>query len=102
MQVQIVGMSWYRPETFERLRAMFEDGHKLHKTYDEWLVAAENGRKSMEAKGVRVVCVDIDPEEFPKWCAENGLKLNAEARNRYGSFMAYKIATGAQESGGTH
>lgn len=98
MQVQIVGMAWYRPETFDRLRAMFEDGEKLHRTYKEWLAAAETGRKSMEAKGVKVVCVDIDPDEFPKWCAANGMKLNAEARNKYGSMIAYKVAI---SSGGT-
>jgi hypothetical protein len=46
MQVQIIGMSWYRPETFARLRAMFEDGNKLHRTYEEWLTdaAASAGR----------------------------------------------------------
>ncbi len=102
MQVQIVGMAWYRPETFDRLRAMFEDGDKLHRSYKEWLSAAEFGRKSMEAQGIRVVCVDIDPDEFPKWCKANGMKLNAEARKGYSNLIAYKTAMGTQGSGDAH
>lgn len=88
MQVQALGMVWYRPETFAELKAMFEDGHKLHASYEEWLSAAENGRKQMEARGAHVVCVDIDPKTFPVWCKERGLKLDANARNEYASLFA--------------
>jgi hypothetical protein len=93
-QVQAVGMPWFRRETFDVLRAMFEDGHKLHRTYDEWLRAAETGRKSMEVKGVRVVCADLDPHEFPEWCKAKGLKLNAHARMEYANSVAYQVLTG--------
>lgn len=102
MQIQIVGMAWYRPETFAQLRRMFEDGHKLHRTYEEWFAAAETGRKSFESKGVRVFCVDIDPNEFPSWCKAQGLKLNAEARNRYASTVAVNLATIADEGSEPH
>ena len=94
-QIQIIGMAWYKPQNFVRLRAMFEDGHKLHSTYDEWLLAAEAGRKSFEAKGFRVVSVDIDPDKFPEWCKTKGLKLNAEARNTFASTYAAQMFRGA-------
>lgn len=102
MQVSIAGMAWYRPETFDRLRGMFEDGYKLHRTYPEWLAAADAGRKRIEAGGVRVVCVDIDPDEFPRWCKAKGLQLNAEARNQYASAIAYKVVTGTGDSRAQH
>ena len=98
MQVQIIGMAWYRPETFDRLRAMFEDGHKLHRTYDEWFAAAETGRKSLEVKGHRVVRVDIDPDEFPKWCNAKGMKINSAAREAFCNLIAYQIFTSGQSS----
>lgn len=101
MQVKIIGMAWYKPENFVRLREMFEDGHKLHRTYEAWFSAAETGRKKFEAEGVRIVCVDIDPDQFPEWCKINGMKLNAEGRNRYASLIAYKVVTGGQ-SESTH
>ena len=95
-QVQIVGMAWFKPENFVRLRAMFEDGDKLHRTYDEWLRAAETGRKAQEVKGLRVVCVDIDPNDFPKWCKAKGMNLNANARMQYASLIAHKTLLSVQ------
>ena len=95
-QVQAVGMAWFKPEHFERLRAMFKDGDKLHRTYDEWLRAAEAGRKAHEVKGLRVVCVDIDPHDFPQWCIAQGMQLDANARMRYASEIAYKVLMGVQ------
>ena len=91
---RIAAMAWFRPETFAKLRAMFEDGYKLHGTYEEWLVKAEGGRKELEARGVQVITVDIDPDKFPKWCHANGIKLDAEARTRYAIMVA--SAAGAE------
>lgn len=95
-QIQAVGMAWYKRENFERLRAMFEDRHKLHRTFDEWLRDAEIGRKGLEAKGVRVICVDIDPDQFRAWCDASGKRVNAEGRIDYANLIAYKVLTGAQ------
>ncbi|CAA2108232.1 hypothetical protein [Variovorax paradoxus] len=94
MQVQIVGFPWFTRETFPVLRAMCEDGNKLHRTYDEWLRAAETGSKSFEAKGCKVFRVNLDPEQFPKWCKAQGLKLDSNGRSRYASFVAAQLATG--------
>jgi hypothetical protein len=92
--ISAAGMAWYKPENFLRLRAMFEDGHKLHETYGEWLAAAQTGKQRLESQGIRVFCVDIDPDQFPEWCKAEGLKLNADARNRYASWVAHRISTG--------
>ncbi|MBI5592887.1 MAG: hypothetical protein HY881_20665 [Deltaproteobacteria bacterium] len=102
MQIETIGMAWYRAENFDRLRAMFEDGHKLHGTYKEWLLAAEKNRKVLESQGVRVVCVDIDPDRFSEWCKTNGKKLNAAARIEYSTRMADKIAAGGQSGDSVH
>jgi hypothetical protein len=94
LQIQVVGMVWYKRENYDCLKTIFEDGDVLHDTYDEWLKAAETGRLSMESKGTRVVCVDIDPIEFPEWCRKNSMKLNAAGRNHYANLEAYKAVTG--------
>ena len=96
MQIQAIGFPWYKRENFARLRALFEDGHKLHRTYDEWFAAAEGACKAQEIKGVRVVRADIDPDDFPKWAEAQGMKLDANARSRYASFIAYKTLTSVQ------
>jgi hypothetical protein len=89
MKISVFGMAWYRRETFGRLRKMFKDGHKLHRTYDEWLAAAEEGCKRLEAQGARVIRADIDPDQFPKWCRSKGLKLDAAARTEYANTVAH-------------
>ena len=97
MQIETIGIAWYRAENFDRLRVMFEDGHKLHGTYKEWLLAAEKNRKLLERQGIRVVCVDIDPDQFTEWCKTNGKNLNAAARTEFSALMAHKVATGGQD-----
>ena len=86
-------MAWYKRENYKRIRTICKDGNKLHDTYDEWLKAAEAGRKEMESQGAQVVCVDIDPVEFPKWCKNNNMKLNAAARSQYANIAVYKAFT---------
>lgn len=93
----IVGMAWYKPENFDRLRAMFEDGQKLPRTYPEWLAQAESGRKVLESAGKRVIRVDIDPDQFPEWCRLNGHNLNARARIAYANI---KVREGIKRAGG--
>lgn len=90
MDVQIVGIPWYKKDNFKKLRRLFDDGHKLHDTHREWLAAADQLRERLEAQGVRVVRVDIDPHEFASWCQAEGCKLDADARNRYASMIAYR------------
>tara|TARA_R110001606_G_scaffold399306_1_gene584294 strand:- start:23790 stop:24272 length:483 start_codon:yes stop_codon:yes gene_type:complete len=82
-QLHTAGMAWFKRENYLRLLEIFEDSENLHDTYDEWLESAEQVRRTLKGKGVRVTCVDIDPDEFPKWCAENGFKLNGKARSEY-------------------
>lgn len=88
MDPVVVGMVWYQRENFAHLRTMFEDGNNLPENYDKWLAAAERGRQSQEAQGHRVICVNIDPDDFSAWCRMHGLKLDAKARVKYANLMA--------------
>lgn len=93
MRVQAVGMAWYKPEHYQRLKAMFEDGQRLPTTYGAWLAAAEIGRRELETKGLRVMCVDIDPDEFMSWCAASERPLNAASRQTFASQAAHRSIT---------
>ena len=65
LSYQATGIVWFQPEHYDRLSAMFEDHTGLNSTYGEWLYAAESRRQALEQAGVRVLCVDIDTDEFP-------------------------------------
>jgi hypothetical protein len=94
----MLGIAWYRGENYGRLLDIFEDSDNLPATYEEWFVRAEASRKTLEADGARVICVDIDPDKFSKWCTENGRKPNSRARIEFCNAMAYLISTGGQSS----
>ena len=90
MAVQVVGMAWYRREDWKKLKALFTDAHKLHRTYDEWLKAAETGVKTLTAQGHIVEKVHIDPDEFAGWCAMRGLNIDAKARTQFANEFVYR------------
>ena len=85
------GMVWFQPENYERLAGMFEDHAGISSTYEEWFYAAECRRQELEKSGVRVLRVDLDPDEFPAWCKSVGMRLNAESRKAYASYIACKL-----------
>ena len=93
-QQTMIGFIWYKRENYDRLLAMFDDRDNLPATYDEWLVRAECGRKDQESKGVRVLCVDIDPDEFAAWCKAKGMKPDSKARLGYLNEYQYKYIKG--------
>jgi hypothetical protein len=83
-----VGIGWYRPETYERCLAIFDDASKLPRTYDDWLVRAVEAEKQARDKGLRVVRVEIDPDTFPRWCADEGFtKIDEHARQVFGNIV---------------
>jgi hypothetical protein len=92
MNKNIVGMAWYKPENFNHLREMYEDGNMLQPTYGDWRQTAETAVLAHQVKGVRVVKVNIDPVEFPKWLASKGLRMNAQGRLAYLQYMTEQVA----------
>ena len=89
--IDAVGISWYRLETYDQCMAIFDDADLLHETFEEWREAAERTEQQVKAKGMKVVRVDIDPIEFPKWCAAEEFKtIDKHARAFYANVMAEK------------
>lgn len=86
-----VGIAWYREADYEKLKSIFDDGNLLPSTYDQWLKMAEGGRKQFLSDGYLVVQVYIDPDTFPAWCRERGLKVDANARTQFGATESSKV-----------
>ncbi len=42
-QVRVIGVVWYRPEDYYRIRSISEGRDKLPETYEEWIKEAEFG-----------------------------------------------------------
>lgn len=91
----LISMVWYREGTYPILMSMFDDAENMPSTYHDWLRKAQETKVQMERNGQRVVCIDLQPQEFRAWCAKEGLKLDAKARSR---FAAYKANTMSGDS----
>lgn len=86
--VRATAMAWFRREDFAQIKAMMADGHKLHRTWEQWSAAAESGEKHFQATGVVVIRVLIIPDEFAAWCRLRGRDLDAKARIDFAVEMA--------------
>jgi hypothetical protein len=77
-----VGVSWFREEDFASARALFDATDKLPPR-EQWLKAAEKMEQDFLAQGYIVERVYIDPDTFPDWCRERGLRIDRHARARF-------------------
>ena len=95
--VRAVGMAWFRRDDYDRLRnTVFEDGDRLHGSFEDWFKAAKNGESRLCSQGHIVERVYIDPDEFPEWCAAHSLNVDAKGRIAFANFIV------AQKYGQTH
>jgi hypothetical protein len=92
---EIIAMTWYRREDWERLLTVFADADRLPASYEQWLARAEAKCLEYESDGAAVEKVIIDPETFPVWCRKRELKADAEARARFANdFVTVKYLYG--------
>jgi hypothetical protein len=79
----IMGVSWYRPEQWERLREIAEDKETFAIPYEASLVEWETQIQQLEAQGIRPVKVEVDVEELLTWCTTQGLAVTPETRTKF-------------------
>lgn len=89
MQVQAIGIPWYRKEDYPKLLGIFEDADKLPGAFEDWLSKAESVEKAQCQVGRNVFRVIIEPDAFPLWCASKGLKIDSHSRN---VFVTHKVS----------
>ena len=79
----IMGVSWYRPEQWDRLREISEDKETFALSYEASLVESEKKIQDLEAQGIRPVKVEVDVEALVTWCTAQGLPVTPETRTKF-------------------
>jgi hypothetical protein len=79
----IMGVSWYRPEQWERLREISEDKATFDTSYEESRVTWEKKIQDLEAQGIRPIKVEVDVEAFLTWCTAQGVPVTPETRTKF-------------------
>lgn len=81
-QPMLRAMVWYKEEHYDTLLELFDDADQLPKSYQDWLLRAEEKKNEVEALGDQVLKVFIDPETFPEWCEKKQLPKDAASRSQ--------------------
>jgi hypothetical protein len=83
----VVGVAWYRPEQWVRLREICVDRASVEWTHAEWLVNATNRFAELTAQGYRLERVDVDVEQLLAWCLAQGKVVDGPARSAYAAHL---------------
>ncbi len=94
-----VGVAWYRPEQWERLREISIDKDVLEETHEEWMQNAEKALQEFRRQGVEPLKVDVDVEELLRWCESRGIAVDGEARSGYTAANLRRISEGKHDPG---
>jgi hypothetical protein len=80
---QTIGIAWYSPAQWNRLREISADADDLEETHAEWLATAESVWAQMVENGLEVKKVVVDVDQLEAWCREQGLSIDAAARSQF-------------------
>lgn len=87
----VVGIGWYLPEQWDKLRKISADRGDIEETFSEWEINAEKAAAKLARTGVTVTKVLVDVENLRKWCVEQGVIIDAAARSQ---FVAFQLSSG--------
>jgi hypothetical protein len=80
---QSVGVAWYTPEQWRKLRAVADDSERLEASYVDWLFMAKEALRQLASTGVEPRKVEVDTEELLAWCKAQGCRVNGPARAQF-------------------
>jgi len=89
---KIVGIPWFKSDSYEAARALMTDGAQLPEQYGVWLNEAESVRAEADEGGHHVLKVMIEPKEFSLWCRARNIAPDAKARVRFANYAAFREA----------
>ena len=86
------GVFWYRDEAaYLRFREIIEDKYKLVSPYEDWVIKAQKVIDDAAKKGLFLIKIKADPDEFINWCKINSCKPDHKARIAFAAMKASEI-----------
>ena len=90
----IAGMPHYSRDTYERMREILSQSHKLPASYDEWLDGFKKGFQQATLRGYRVEQINIHPDVFTAWCKANVRHADYESLRLFVNFTVAQVHGG--------
>ncbi|MCU1283161.1 MAG: hypothetical protein JWM53_6707 [bacterium] len=79
------GVAWYGPNDWRALREAAVDPDELESSYDDWLRLCSISCDELSTDGINVERIRIEAAELIRWCHEQRIPLDAQARARFTS-----------------
>jgi hypothetical protein len=79
----VMGVCWYTPEEFIKMKQIASDKNRFEDTYEEWLEVAEKIQNDLEKRGANPRKVYVKTDDFRWWCEKNSLASDGAARTKY-------------------
>lgn len=90
--------AWYTRQDWERLRDAAPDRDELDDCFDDWELAALAAEQELRAKGIRVIRMKLDAEQFLRWCRKRRRRPDRASRTQFALHLhrrSTKAASGA-------
>ncbi len=94
---QRVGIGWYTPWEWAKLRDAVADPERLDDSYRAWRRGARKVLRELRENGVDCERVYVRVDELVAWCRERDRPVDGSARADY---VAHKVHEGRRVSGG--
>ena len=94
-KTKIAGVLWIRPFNYERVRRVIAEEKRFPASYEVWLSDAQRRCQRLRDEGRKIVYVNLEADEFVRWCKDHRYCTDGHALDAYTKLMAYRLATGA-------
>ena len=75
-----LGIGWYTPAEWIKLKQVADDSAQLDDSYEAWLSGAERLEKKLFEEGIEARRVHVEVDELLKWCATRKKSVNSASR----------------------
>jgi len=79
----VIGAFWLDETDYPAAIRLFDDGHKLPRTWQEWRRVAEEMEQGLKSYGHVVERVRIEPDSFAAWCEAHGTTPGRQGRKLF-------------------
>jgi hypothetical protein len=80
-----MGMSWYSPESWQRLEAIPEA--QIEKSYSDFVQDFNTAKRKFVAQGLEVEKIPVDINHMIAWCHSHGYQIDGKGRAVYGAIL---------------
>lgn len=90
----VVGIAWYTPDEWAKVRRTAVDPERLESTFEEWEAVAEDALAQLQARGRSLTFrrVLINAAALASWCFSEGCENDGAAR---AAFVASVVRAGS-------